>query len=246
MVAAPQPLTDPQTPLGRGIYPASEAARLVELEPQRLRRWVAGYTFRGHTGKPRASKPLFQNDARREGSHLVLSFLDLIETCFVKVFLDHGVTLATIRTVAEHAEQIFSRTHPFCIKRFETDGETILARLDEPGRTGEHLLDLKRRHFVFPVVFNPLLKALDYDSSGDATRWWPRGRSTPIVLDPKRAFGAAIVARSFVPTRTLFDAHRSGETPESIARWFRVDLDEVQAAIAFETSLHPSARLARA
>jgi uncharacterized protein (DUF433 family) len=97
--------------------------------------------------------------------------------------------------------------------------------------------DLKRKHFVFPAVFNPLLKTLDYDTSGDAIRWWPRGKGTPIVLDPKRAFGAAIVERSCVATRALFDAHTAGETSESIAKWFRVDLDEVRAAIAFEKSL---------
>jgi uncharacterized protein (DUF433 family) len=171
----------------------------------------------------------------------VLSFLDLIEACFVKVFLDHGVSLHTIRLVAEEAERMFKTTHPFCVKRFETDGRTILARLrDEHADGGERLLDLKRKHFVFPAVFTPLVKTLDYDTSGDAVRWWPRGRGTPIVLDPKRAFGAAIVDRSCVPTRALFDAHTAGEAPENIAKWFRVELAEVRAAIAFEKSLRPT------
>jgi uncharacterized protein (DUF433 family) len=228
--------------LGAGIYPAGEAARLAQLEPQRLRRWVAGYTFRGRAGERRSSSPVFKNEARHDGQHLVLSFLDLIEACFVKVFLDHGVSLHTIRLVAEDAVALFKTTHPFCVKRFETDGETILARLrDERAEGGERLLDLKRRHFVFPAVFNPLLKTLDYDTSGDAVRWWPRGKETPVVLDPKRAFGAAIVERSCVPTRALFDAHVAGETPDSIAKWFRVDLDEVRAAISFEKSLRRTA-----
>jgi uncharacterized protein (DUF433 family) len=231
----------PPTPgraLGAGIYPAGEAARLAELEPQRLRRWMAGYTFRGRMGERRASSPVFKNEAQHEGQRLVLSFLDLIEACFVKVFLDRGVSLHTIRIVAQEAEVMFKTTHPFCVKKFETDGETILARLrDEQADGGERLLDLKRKHFVFPAVFNPLLKTLDYDTSGDAIRWWPRGKGTPVVLDPQRAFGAAIVERSCVPTRALFDAHTAGETSESIAKWFRVDLDEVRAAIAFEKSL---------
>jgi len=178
---------------------------------------------------------VFKNQARQDGHHLVLSFLDLIEACFVKVFLDHGVSLHTIRIVAQEAVPMFKTTHPFCVKKFETDGETILARLrDEKADGGERLLDLKRKHFVFPAVFTPLLKTLDYDASGDAIRWWPRGKATPVVLDPQRAFGAAIVERSCVPTRALFDAKTAGESPESIAKWFRVDLDEVRAAIAFE------------
>ena len=238
MQAGTQTPSTPRGALGVGIYPAGEAARLAQLEPQRLRRWVAGYSFRGRTGERRSSTPVFKNEARHDGQHLVLSFLDLIEARFVKVFLDHGVSLHTIRIVAQEAEVMFKTTHPFCVKKFETDGETILARLrDERAEGGERLLDLKRKHFVFPAVFNPLLKTLDYGTDGDAVRWWPRGKETPVVLDPKRAFGAAIVERSCVPTRALFDAHTSGETPESIAKWFRVDLDEVRAAIAFEKSL---------
>jgi uncharacterized protein (DUF433 family) len=228
----------PAPALGTGIYPAGEAARLVQLEPARLRRWVAGYAFRGRSGERRSSRPVFTNTTRNDGQHLVLSFLDLIEARFVKVFLDHGVSLHTIRIVAKEAEAIFQTTHPFCVKKFETDGETILARLrDEQAEGGERLLDLKRKNFVFPAVFNPLLKTLDFDTSGDAVRWWPRGNFTPIVLDPKRAFGAPIVERSCVPTRALFDAHRAGEPPERIAKWFRVDLEEVRAAIEFESSL---------
>lgn len=246
MGATAQKVSEPPGSFGQGIYPASEAARLAELDPRRLRRWIAGYTFADKTGARRASKPVFSNAARRDGKHLVLSFLDLVEARFVKVFLDKGVSLPTIRLVAEEAERLFRTKHPFCIKRFETDGETILARMDTEDQDGERLLDLKRKHFVFPAVFNPLLHSLDYAESGDAVRWWPRGKSTPIVLDPKRAFGAAIVARSAVPTRALFDAHRAGETAESIARWFRVGIDEVDAAIAFETSLLPTPRPTRA
>jgi uncharacterized protein (DUF433 family) len=206
----------------------------VQLEPQRLRRWVAGYTYRGRAGERRSSSPVFKNQARQDGQHLVLSFLDLIEARFVRIFFDHGVSLHTIRLVAREAEAMFKTTHLFCVKKFETDGETILARLrDEREDGSERLLDLKRKHLVFPVVFNPLLKTLDYDTSGGAIRWWPRGEQTPIVLDPQRAFGAAIVERS-CPPGALFDANRAGETPENIAKWFRVELDEVRAAIAFE------------
>lgn len=73
---------------------------------------MAGYTFRGRTGERRSSTPVFSNQARRDSEHLVLSFLDLIEACFVKVFLDHGVSLHTVRLVAEEAEAMFKTTHP--------------------------------------------------------------------------------------------------------------------------------------
>jgi len=157
---------------------------------------MAGYSFRGRMGERRSSSLVFKNEARHDGQRLVLSFLDLIEARFVKVFLDQGVSLHTIRIVAQEAEVMFKTTPPFCVKKFETDGETILARLrDEPAAGGERLLDLKRKHFVFPAVFNPLLKTLDYDT-GDAIRW-PRGPRP----DPPRPRGSChdvTLAESYV------------------------------------------------
>ena len=113
MRAGTQASTPSRGTLGAGIYPAGEAARLAQLEPQRLRRWIAGYSYRGRAGERRSSGPVFKNQAHHDGQPLVLSFLDLIEACFVKVFLDHGVTLPTIRLVAKDAEAIFKTTHPF-------------------------------------------------------------------------------------------------------------------------------------
>ena len=113
-----------------------------------------------------------------------------------KAFLDHGVSIYAIRRAAETAAQIFSVKHPFCVKRFETDGRSVIARIvDEVGE--ERMLDLIRRQHVFTQLFNPRLRRLDYDlGSGNASRWWPLGKEKPVVLDPGRALGAAIVVPS--------------------------------------------------
>ena len=85
------------------------------------------------------------------------------------------------------------------------------------------------------VVFNPLLRQLDYDQvTGDAIRWWPLGKARPVVVNPRLSFGAPVTAQSSVPTRVLYAAHAAGEPPEAIADWHRAPLDEVLAAIEFE------------
>lgn len=216
-----------KTGLGAGVYATSEVARMAHIQTQRVRRWVYGYQL----GQRRAA-PLVQRTAERS-----LSFLDLLEVCFVKAFLDHGVTMHTIRLVQTDAAKEFKTSHPFCTKRFETDGETIIARhTDETA--GVRLLDLKRRQWLIREVFNPLLKQIDYDKASlDAERWWPMGKARPVVIDPQRGFGAALVSRSRVPTRALYAAHRGGQSPKEIADWYEVELDEVRAAIEFEKSI---------
>jgi uncharacterized protein (DUF433 family) len=218
--------------LGAGVYATGEVAKLAHIEPDRLRRWIYGYGYRPRGKELRHSKPLVQRPEDR-----TLTFLDLVEVCFVKAFLDAGVTMPVVRTVQVDAAREFATSHPFSSKRFETDGRTIVERHRDAAGV-ERLLDLRRRQFLSPAVFNPLLKSIDYSSvTNEAQRWWPMGRGRLVVIDPAYSFGAAMVSNSRVPTRALFGAHLAGESPEDIAEWFGVDVDEVRAAIEFEESL---------
>ena len=223
--------------LGIGIYKPSDVASLTGLNADRVRRWVRGYEFKLRDGQPSASPPIFQSGMIRGGD--ALTFLDLVEVLFVKTFLNHGVSLHVIRRAAEEGSKLYGGLdHPFCIKRFETDGQSIFARLVEEADTDEerhHLLDLARSQYVFVEVFNPLLKQLDYDLQTEAAeRWWPRGKDVPIVLDPARSFGKPITAVSSVPTRVLAARVAAGDSVDSVAEWYGVSADEVNAAVDFE------------
>jgi len=226
--------TDYAAEHGRGIYLPAQAARLAQLDDDRVRRWIRGYDFKGRRGEKRHSAPLFRR--QHQGVRLALTFLDLVEVLFVKTFLDHGVTLPTIRVVQREAAEEFGVRHPFCVKRFETDGETIVLRHRDAAGV-ERILDRKRKQWLFVDVFNPLLKTLDYAGvEQEARRWWPMGKGSPIVLDPERSFGQAIVAKANVPTATIYAAHRAHEPVEQIADFYELTLDQVRAAIAFEES----------
>jgi uncharacterized protein (DUF433 family) len=101
----------------------------------------------------------------------------------------------------------------------------------------EHLLDRKRRQFVNVTIFNPLIKKLDYDRmSREAMRWWPMGKDTPRVVDPKHAFGAPRVVSAAVTTATPFASFRANKNAERVADWFAVTPEEVRAAVRFEQS----------
>ncbi len=218
--------------LGVGAYAPGEVARIAHIEPGRLHRWLHGYRYQPRGKESRRSAPLVQRPEQQ-----TLTFLDLIEVCFVKAFLDHGVTMPTVRLVQEEAAREFGTTHPFCAQRFETDGQTIVARHRDHAGV-ERLFDLKRRQFLVREVFNPLLKSIDYDRlTKEARSWWPIGRNRPVVIDPARALGAALVSKSRVPTSVLYGAFLAGDDETTIADWYRVDLDEVLAAIEFENSV---------
>lgn len=220
--------------LGSGLYTPVQAARLVGLRPDRIRRWLQGYEYSTARSTKRAPALI----ERELGSdHLMLSFLDLVEVLFVNAFLKHGVSPQTIRRAADAARAEFHTDHPFCVHRFETDGRTVFARIRDESHD-ERLVDLSRRQVVFKQVFQPLLKQLEYDPVTDAAiRWWPMGKTQPVVLDPDIAFGEPVVGTRAIPTRILAAPIEHGKTDVAVADWYEVPVREVRAAVSFERSL---------
>lgn len=219
--------------LRRGIYGLNEAARLAGVHPQTAKRWVVGYRWESPDGVQHESPPVFERELPDFRGEVALSFLDLVELLFVQRFREHGVPLQTIRRAADVAAEMFGQvSHPFTLRRFETDGRTVLARVrDEDG--DEHLIDLVRRQAVFKEVFASLLRQLDYEHER-AARWWPLGKKVPVVVDPRFSFGRPTIADVGVPTATLADTAAAWGDTERVARWYEVSEKAVRAALDFE------------
>jgi uncharacterized protein (DUF433 family) len=225
-----------QSHVGVGLYSFPEAARIIGVKPEKLRRWAGGY-HRPAPANEYLRKPViaryFEN-----GQH-ILTFLELVELLFVKLFRAEGVPMPVIRKAAEQAGERFGTLYPFAVKRFDTDGRRIFATLQEEARGVRVVEELGKGQLVFDTVVRPFFRKIEYRGDGDALRYWPRDRDGRIVLDPERAFGKPIDAETGVPTKSLYDAVLAGggQRPEVVAEWFGVPLDAVQAAVAYEQSL---------
>jgi uncharacterized protein (DUF433 family) len=57
------------------------------------------------------------------------------------------------------------------------------------------------------------------------------------VLDPRVCFGRPHIAGTGVPTTALYGPVAAGDDPRLVAQWFRVDLSQVEAAVAYEREL---------
>ena len=223
--------------LGEGIYTIAEAARLSGITSQRLRRWLEGYQFRTRAGDVRRAKPTFRATVRGEGRDATISFLDLLEAMFFDRFHRQGVSWTTLRRAAQQAAEDFQDPHPFSTRRFRTDGRSVFAEVAKEDGDPK-LLDIVKRPRVFTEVIEPLLTQIDYDVSGFAASWSPLGKGVPVIVDPTRAFGRPIIKGRGVRTSVLAAAVLKGNaSPEEIATWYDVEVDEVEAAVAFEERL---------
>lgn len=95
---------------------------------------------------------------------------------------------------------------------------------------------MKRHQYVLARVIEASFKDLDIDNA-TVTRWRPFNGKSTIVIDPERAFGQPIAARSGVPTATLADAVKAEGSIERVVILFKVSSQVVRDAVNFEKRL---------
>ncbi len=220
--------------LGKGIYNIPEASALTGVSTGRIRRWLRGYRFRSGSQDHR-SPPLWAPQLPDIEGKMALGFLDLLEVRFVDAFLSEGVTWPTLRKAAAKAADLVDSSHPFCTKRFKTDGRHIFAELLDT--TGEaSLIELTKSQHYFEKIIRPYLKGLEFEADEPA-RWWPLGTNREVVLDPQRSFGLPIVDKAGIQTAVLAKAVGVNKSVRQVAAWYETDLKAVRDAVEFERQI---------
>lgn len=209
--------------LGAGVYSVPEAARILRAHHSKVRRWI---------DEARGLVPRHYDAERR-----ILSFVELMELHFIKMFRDEGVSLQAIRPAAAAAAKRFKTKYPFAVKRFDTDGKAIFATLAKESSDEELIEDLNHGQYVFSSIVRPFFKKLDYGEA-DIERYWPMTRRRRVVIDPARQFGRPIDSVTGIPTKVIFDAFQAqqGQSVDQISEWFDLPRSAVEYAIEFEQS----------
>jgi uncharacterized protein (DUF433 family) len=216
--------------LSAGLYSVPEAARLLGEQTRTIRRWAFGYRRRGRYYDP----AIFPDAADWKGPS-VLTFLDLVELLFIQGCLKAGVSWPKVRAAAETAARLLrNEPHPFALKKWFADPAGVYLMLGE--RDGEDsLVEVAGdAQVAMREALSPYLDQLDFDMRGVAERWFPLGPTEPILVDPRRAFGAPIVQEGGIRTDVLAGMHDAGDSFAAISAWFEVEEHEVRAAVAYE------------
>lgn len=218
--------------IGLGLYTPAEAARLIKVPAAKLTRWL-----KGHGSGNRTYAPLWHGQIDLHDDKLYLGFLDLVQSRMASAFIAAGLSPQKVRRALVLARELIEHDHPFATSRFRTDGRTLLLEALGEGEDDRPLVDLfKRGQYVMHRVIEPSLKGIDFDTD-IASRWWPRGRASDIVLDPTRQFGQPIIESVGVPTSILSAAAEAEGSITRAAQLFRVSPTAVQRAVDFERGL---------
>ena len=223
------------TLLQTGIYTIPEAARLTGVSSWRIRRWLRGYEFKAKHGRHR-SEPVWHGQLDPIDHSMAVGFLDLVEIRCVDAFIREGVSWKTLRRAHDNARQALKVSHPFCTNQFKVAGRAIILEL--PQEDDEAVLwDIARDQRLFGRIVRPFMKDLEFVDGELPSRWWPRGKSHLVALDPRRSFGHPIIFRDGIPTNVLARSAKANRSIQEVARWFEISPASVREAVDYEQQL---------
>jgi uncharacterized protein (DUF433 family) len=224
------------TYFGKGIYTLSTAAKILKINPQKMRRWIKGYTYTKNM-ECHSRKPLFKTEFEYNSSDVIISFLDLAELLFINTFIQYGISIRKIRTAAIAASNLLDTSHPFAIRKMFTYGKSIFAEIAQREKDSS-LLDLIYKQYQLKTIIEPTLyECIDFNKYDCAERWWPLGKKGNIVLDPSRNMGQPILNKYNVKTELIYDLYKTKHSINEISDWYELDTKAIEAAIKFEKGL---------
>lgn len=213
--------------LGEGVYTLPDAALILRLPLGRLRAWVGGYL--DIVGSP----PPGMLATWGRGRQRAFNFHVLIEAYTVYTLRKLGVTMPRIRTAREILAARLSATYPFACRGILAQGGKVLF---DPGSEipGGIIHLAPGQQAEFREIISPFCEELDFArETGLAERFWPLGRDSHIVIDPRISFGRPVIVETGITVESVYSLVAGGEAAENVAAQFDIPLAAVLEAVSF-------------
>jgi len=222
------------TVLDRPLYSYAEAARLLRVSSQTLRRWLDGASRAG-VEYPPVIRP------EPTGSETV-TWGEFVEAGFLRGYRAKKVSLQRMRPFITKARERSGAPYPLAHFKPLIDNKKLVYDLQqETGLDPKlYLVNAEDDQMLWAQPVSEFLETVEFDPKTDAvSRVFPFGLSTPVAIDPEISFGIPQIKG--VRTELVAESIAAGESIEDAARSWSLGIGEVEAALKWERSLKKAA-----
>ncbi len=216
-------------------YPASEAARILNLSVNTVRAWCFGQNYRSVAGTLKRFQPVIQ-PADKKGR--LLSFANLCELHVLSAIRrHHKISLPKVRESVEYLHSRMAVERPLIDRQFLTNGIDLFIE------HAPQLLNVSRQgQEALRGDFGLALDRIERDRQGSPIRLFPFSR-TPvsdkkqpkaIVIDPHLSFGRPVLSSVAIRTDVIVGRFRAGDSVAEMAKDYGIDEEEIEEALRFE------------
>ena len=209
------------------MYSFSEAAHLANVSVTTVKNWLFGYTVKGQE-----VPPLLPSD-----NSAMVSFLQMIEVMVAGRFRKSAlggksVPFGAVRNAYMNAKQSSGIEYPFAHMRLEALGGHIVHFLEKGDSAASFQALDAPEQWTLPGLLRETIDQIDYDHDL-AARWFPIGKTVPIVIDPRLSAGLPVVAGRGVTVQAIRNRFKAGLRIDFIAKDFEMDPVLVETALQY-------------
>lgn len=165
------------------------------------------------------------------GRELLITFQDLISMRIIAALRAADVSFQKIYRAERWLRQVTGHSRPFATELLWTERSDVFTefqtRLIAASRSGQYAMEILRGYLI-PV------HGLLFDDWGIAQSWEPHDY---ILMHPQIQFGASCIKGTSVPTKAIWGMIKGGDSIELVARSYKLEEDEINAAIQWEDTL---------
>lgn len=178
-------------------------------------------------------KPLIKPALR---APLTLSFWNVVELFVLAAMRRrHRLSMRKVRRALDFVRKQLAVKRPLLTEQFLTDGVSLFveryAQLIDVGAEGQ---------LAFRRLLAESLRRIERDSDGLAIRLYPwlNEPSEPlwVQLDPRRAFGRLVLADTGVPTESIAQRFRAGDSVTLLMEDYHLSREQIETALRWEQS----------
>ena len=214
--------------LERRLYTFGEVDTFAGLNAGTAKRWLEGYRVSG-----KFFPPLLRPEPT--GDELA-TWGEFVEVDLVGRYRNRGISVLRFRPMLERLRAEVGGPYPLARERPLVYGRELVLRLQQETKVPRALRiveQLRDGQLVLAPLAERFFESVEW--VGDiARRIMPDGPQSPVRIDPLRAFGRPTVQA--VRTERLAEAFRAGDSIESLAEGYELDVATIEAAIRFETN----------
>lgn len=219
--------------LERPLYSANEAARLLQIHPETLRRWLEGSERAGVYYPPVIREEPIGSD--------VVTWGEFVEAGFLRGYRNRSVSLQKMRPFIEKARAEFEVPYPLAAIKPKIDNKKLVYSLQKDSGLDPklYLVDAEDDQIRWAAPVEEFLEKVEFNPAGIVSRFFPMGTKVPIVIDPEVSFGVPQIRG--IRTELVAESVDAGEPIDMAARSWDLQSDEVEAALSWERSITAAA-----
>lgn len=208
------------------MYTFGEASQLAGVSPQTVRNWLFGYTV-----KERQASPLFKAPPDQT---TFCSFLQLIEIIVAAQFRKVSHTsFLVVKRAYDNAQNEWGVNYPFAHLKLKAMGGHIVNMISE-SPSFQAVDELHQ--WTIPGLIQQTIDQLEYESEL-AAKWYPVGKTIPIVVDPRISAGLPTIVGRGVTVEAIDKRFSSGQKWDFIAQDYELTEDTVQEVLRYSRKI---------